>query len=217
MDAAVRKICEDQAEGILLGPLRRNCPWFAQLGDIALQWWDLPPEEGLLHTACGMNIPPHSSYSLRAVLFNAAGYTPRESPQLRPSPWKDLAIDWEFPDEEALAQIRSVIASTCQHPDAIPFVERIQHYFHDELHSPKLARDVDPAVRGPFGVAKIELKESGRPLARKPFRTLGLREAALKEIIDKYLARGWIRPSKSEWAAQAFVVPKPDTPDQQTK
>ena len=91
----------------------------------------------------------------------------------------------------------------------------MQHYFHDELHSPKLARDVDPAVRGPFGVAKIELKESGRPLARKPFRTLGLREAALKEIIDKYLARGWIRPSKSEWAAQAFVVPKPDTPDHQ--
>ena len=44
---------------------------------------------------------------------------------------------------------------------------------------------------------------------------MGLRETALKEIIDKYLERGWIRPSKSEWAAQAFVVPKPDTPNHQ--
>jgi len=94
-------------------------------------------------------------------------------------------------------------------------VAKLLRLYHTELHEPKLARDVNPTLRGPFGKAKIELKETARPMARKPFRTLGEREIALKAIVDKYLQRGWIRPSKSEWAAQAFVVPKPETADHQ--
>ena len=47
----------------------------------------------------------------------------------------------------------------------------------------------------------------------KAFRKLGEREVALREIISKYLQRGWIRPSKSEWASQPFVVPKPASAD----
>ena len=71
---------------------------------------------------------------------------------------------------------------------------------------------MDPEVRGPYGVAKIELKENARPLARKPFR-LGDREGPLREFITKFLERGWIQPSRSEWAAQAFIVPKPALAD----
>ena len=41
----------------------------------------------------------------------------------------------------------------------------------------------------------------------------GDREEALLAFVDKYLDRGWIQPSQSEWAAQAFVVPKPKTAD----
>ena len=39
------------------------------------------------------------------------------------------------------------------------------------------------------------------------------REDALREFVNNYLERGWIRPSRSEWAAQAFMVPKPLTPE----
>ena len=92
-------------------------------------------------------------------------------------------------------------------------VDEIERLFHAELHVPKLARDVDPEVRGPHGVARIELIDDARPCAKKPFRTLGEREAALRAIIDKYVDRGWIQPSRSEWAAQAFIVPKPMKPD----
>ena len=100
-----------------------------------------------------------------------------------------------------------------QHPAADTWVQLIQRSYYSELHEPKLVRDVDPALRGPYGVAVIELKPSARPLARKPFRMLGIREEALRVFIDKYLERGWIQPSKSEWAAQAFVVPKPAAAD----
>ena len=85
--------------------------------------------------------------------------------------------------------------------------------YHAQLHEPQLARDVNPRVTGPYGVATIDLIESARPSSRKPFRMPGERETALKTIVDKYLDRGWIRPSKSEWATQAFVVPKPTAQD----
>ena len=41
------------------------------------------------------------------------------------------------------------------------------------------------------------------------FRCSGEREDALREMIEKFISRGWIIPSKSEWTSQAFVVPKP--------
>ena len=62
-------------------------------------------------------------------------------------------------------------------------------------------------------MARIELKPGAKPCRKSPFRTLGEREEGLQALIDKYIERGWIVPSKSEWAAQAFVVPKPPNPD----
>ena len=112
-----------------------------------------------------------------------------------------MRVDWECPSEDELVMLRSVIASTTQHPGASHWVEKILRRFHSELHEPQLARDVDPAVRGPYGIAQIELKEAARPLAKKPFRMHPEREAALREFVDKYVDRGWIQPSRSEWAA----------------
>ena len=37
---------------------------------------------------------------------------------------------------------------------------------------------------------------------------VGEREAALKEIIEEYVERGWLEPSFSEWGSPCFVVPK---------
>jgi len=71
-----------------------------------------------------------------------------------------------------------------------------------------LAQNIDPKVRGPYGIARIELKDKAVPQARKPFRMSEEREQAMNQIVEKCLKRGWIRPSKSEWASQAFVVPK---------
>ena len=124
-----------------------------------------------------------------------------------------MDAEWDGLTDDDFSTLRSVIASAKQHPDASSLVDEIQQLFHSELHEPKLARDVDPLVRGPHGVAHIELHDGAVPCAKKPFRTLGEREAALQGIIDKYLARGWIVPSKSEWASQAFVVPKPTKAD----
>jgi len=66
------------------------------------------------------------------------------------------------------------------------------------------------AIRGPHGIARIELKETAIPKQVSHSRLAGEREDAMNAIISKFLQRGWIKPSKSEWQAQAFIVPKPE-------
>ena len=213
------KIIADQAEGILLAPLWPTQPWFTTMMNIAIKWWDIPSTDHILHSRqASQRLSP---INLRIIVFNAFNYSSPIDPIISHTsssiPLSQFlhSVDWENPTDQDLGQLRSVIASTLQHPDAAAMVQRIQQLYTSELHEPKLAWQVDSSLRGPFGIAKIELKDSARPLARKPFRTLGEREDALRNIIDKYLDRGWIQPSRSEWAAQAFVVPKPATADNQ--
>ncbi|WP_216634147.1 hypothetical protein, partial [Klebsiella pneumoniae] len=103
----------------------------------------------------------------------------------------------------------SAIEGAGQHPKAAVLCSRLQDTFRDVMENPIYACDINPALRGPFGVCKIELKESARPLHKKIFRCSGEKEQALSEMIEKLIKRKWILPSKSEWTSQAFVVPKP--------
>jgi len=184
-----------------------------------------------------MVLPPKRGWTFLAVVFDA--FRTRDDVPMRqldvvdtvcplhsnylvppvdpPLPGQLRGLDWESLSKPELVRIASVIASTSQNPQATTFVNKILRQFDSELHVPKLARDVNPANRGFYGKATIEPKDNARPMVRKPFRTLGEREEALRGIIDNYLDRGWIRPSQSEWAAQAFVVPKPESADHQKR
>ena len=74
------------------------------------------------------------------------------------------------------------------------------------------AKDVDPALRGSYGVTTIELSEGAAPHKRRLFRIRAEREAALRKVIESYLEKDWIEPSASDLSAQAFLVPKPADP-----
>ena len=64
-----------------------------------------------------------------------------------------------------------------------------------------LAKDVPVAVRGPFGMAKLELKDDAVPLKAKHFRLMGEKEVALKWLVNKYQEKQWIVPTNSEWGS----------------
>ena len=83
----------------------------------------------------------------------------------------------------------SVIESTEEHSDAQPFIQKIKQEYDDVLHQVALAKDVDPAVRGPFGVAHIELKEGAIFMKKKIFRMIGEKEEAFRKLINKLLER----------------------------
>ena len=105
--------------------------------------------------------------------------------------------------------VSGVIESAQPHPKASELEMSLRKKFDSVLEHPVYAKDIDPLIRGPFGVARIELKEGAKPMHKKFFRCSGEREEALNKLIQKLIARGWIVPSKSEWTSQAFVVPKP--------
>ena len=48
------KIVLDQGRGILLVPVRKQCPWFWTLGEVALDWWDLNPSVPLYRNTDGL-------------------------------------------------------------------------------------------------------------------------------------------------------------------
>ena len=68
-----------------------------------------------------------------------------------------------------------------------------------------------PKVRGTerLGFAKLDLYPNAKPKSVKPIRLVGERAAAEQEIVEDFLAPGWIEPCPaSEWAPDGFIVPK---------
>ena len=57
---------------------------------------------------------------------------------------------------------------------------------------------------------RIRLQERAVICNRKPYRMLQDQKDALNKELSKFIKREWIRPSHSEWATLALVVPKKD-------
>ena len=65
-----------------------------------------------------------------------------------------------------------------------------------------------PPVRGPYGEAKIRLKQDPGVYRRREFALRGERKEAMEKILRDFIERGWLEPCHSEWASPCFVVPK---------
>ena len=56
----------------------------------------------------------------------------------------------------------------------------------------------------------IHLQKGAKPYRKAPYRMSPVQKDALKAELEEFLKKGWIRPSMSEWATVALVVPKKD-------
>ena len=65
-----------------------------------------------------------------------------------------------------------------------------------------------PPVRGPYGEAKIRLKQDPRVYRHREFALRGERKEAMEKILRDFIQRGCLEPCHSEWASPCFVVPK---------
>ena len=107
--------------------------------------------------------------------------------------------------------VRSVIESDMQDPRCAHYHARLMERFKTVFEFPENILDVDPALRGDpeDSVAVIHLKNGAVPQHVAPYRTVGVRDAAFRELIAKFFNRGMSERSHSAWAARAFCVPKP--------
>ena len=107
---------------------------------------------------------------------------------------------------------------TTQEPIVSPEVEVMRKRILADYERDVLSREVrfcpsqgHPKVRGTerLGFAKLDLYPNAKPNSVKPIRLVGERAAVEQEIVEDFLARGWIEPCPaSEWASNGFVVPK---------
>ena len=111
--------------------------------------------------------------------------------------------------------IRAVIESYAFEGEEVEkFREAIREDFRDVLYEKTYAKDIDPKIRGEFGIAHIRLKPDTQPRKDPPIRQKGDREVAFQKLIEKLMANGWIEPSCSPWGSRGFVVPKPGKSDE---
>ena len=82
----------------------------------------------------------------------------------------------------------------------------VAKYRHTSL-AEKLTKD--PPVRGTHGMADIQLVLGARPRIQRPYHVVREREAAIHELVEEFIARGWLEPSTANWSSPGFVVPKP--------
>ena len=208
----VQKIFQDEARGIILLPLAPHKSWFKALSLIAIHWWDFHRDVSLFEDHRGVILPPRDTEIFRVLFFDAfkvlSGVKHIFSsvhPSLCSLPLAEIFLQLDKPD----LRVGGVIECAGQNSKAVDYISRLKSEFSDVLEKPIYARDIDPRIRGPFGIAKIQLKEGAKPLHRKFFRCSGEREEALDNMIQKLISRGWVVESRSEWSSQAFVVPKP--------
>ena len=69
--------------------------------------------------------------------------------------------------------------------------------------------DEDHSKRGEAGITRFKLKQGAIRLRDGPYRTVGVRDAAFRDLISKFSEPGMLGISFSSSAANAFCVPKP--------
>lgn len=213
----VNKAVKDRARGIMIVPAWVEEDWFKALGAISVKWWDLPHEGPLYQNDQGHIFDQQRHWQTRAVVFDATGVQSPDEDKF--GSWYDRSegliytvdeMPWvEHFNKHHSEKINRVIDTGEEDPRAEGLRAEIRKEFHDVLaHTDVVIPDIPKEIRGPSGIAKIELLPGAIPKKERPFRMVGEREAALEELIQEFIAKKWIAPSDSEWASRAFVVPK---------
>ena len=101
--------------------------------------------------------------------------------------------------------IRAELAPKNSEAEAL-LAKIVAKYQHTSL-SEKLIKD--PPVRGPHGLADIQLILGAHPRIQQPYHLVGEGEAAIHKIVEEFISRGSLEPSAVNWSSPGFVVPKP--------
>ena len=64
----------------------------------------------------------------------------------------------------------------------------------------------DPPVQGPHVMADIQLVLGARPRIQRPYHLVGEREAAIHELVEEFIPRGWLEPLTANCLSPGFVV-----------
>ena len=114
--------------------------------------------------------------------------------------------------EEAYTAVRSVVSIRKQAAEEAQENLKVAELKKRLINAyPRLFSGVtnkNPPDRGRFGTARIKLKPNPKIYRHPEYQLQGDQAEAMKKLCAEFIERGWIEPSDSEWASQAFPVPK---------
>ena len=184
----VEKILLDEAIGIIFVPIRYSELWFIALSRITTFWWDIDNRNPILLNDEGNNVS--KGIRIRVIFFNAFQALKRRNTSsinlcsLKNEQSQTSAIKYTIAegDYDSYIQriektnniytsvfghdersISSVIESTACASGSEKYISDLKKKFDNVMNNPLYTKDIDPTSRGPFGVAKIELKEGSIP------------------------------------------------------
>ena len=114
--------------------------------------------------------------------------------------------------EEAYTAVRSVVSIPKQaaeeaqeNPKIAELEERLINAYPGLFSG---VANKNPPDCGRFGTAKIKLKPNPKIYRHREYQLQGDRAEAMKKLLAEFIERGWMEPSNSEWASQAFIMLK---------
>ena len=227
LEEVANKIVVDNAKAIVVVPEWPHRRWWNKLQDIKVDAYKFAPKERIFLRGGvePMRAPRFQTWAL--LVYGGLGATPdasmrcivadnlRALPEGKPDTltMEELAIlEEKIGARDVLFEVRSIVKvpPSAKEGGGLDMIvqakEALVAEFAKDVLSGKLPKD--PPVRGPFGMARIDLIPGARPRRQRSFKMVGEREEALKAILEDYVERGWLEPSYSEWGSPCFVVPK---------
>jgi hypothetical protein len=233
----IQKIIDDKARALLILPHWPHLRWWKLLEKISIKWWDLPhdvplyqSDEGIIYkrqlprTTTRAIVVDGSTFSdlnnIESYInesfsdnFNIYSYSSFTSDPIishtscdDPLDLLDISeIDYDLSEKP----IQSQTMNTHPNSDLARTRLRADHKYVLEEFAIFTNPEHLPPVRGPYGECHIEVSDLSKLTKSRPYRLIGERETALRDIIADHLTLGILEPcTKSNNSSPAFVVPK---------
>ena len=223
MQDVVLKAIIDQAQERIIDPVWKAHDWLWELGEKALDWWDLPADQPVYQDNAGFVLPPSRGWTTRVGLFDAFSSNVGDSacdevaggyegdtdtaPRLRDLVEHDAKGEYYRPRSQL--SVRAAVQADQEDLSCAEIRAQIQESFKETFFKHIPIKDVPRDLR-PHGEHAIPFK-TGTPQPQKcvPYRRCGIQDAAFRELVNKVIAEGFLQKADSVWGARAFVVPKP--------
>ena len=200
LEQVVHKIVEDQARTVVVCPHWKQWKWWKAAQPLIEKQMFIPKNTKVFQSPERDKVPP-TKWGVWAYVLN--GMLAKES-------WSKL---WKKTKAEKIKPKACVYMFTVR-PTSEPEearIEDVRQKIFKDFEGTVLTSQVphNPPKRGPYGEAKILLKEGAIPVRQKVFGVHGERALAHKKVTQEWLDNGYLElAEESEWLSMTFPVPK---------
>ena len=170
----IDKILLEGARGILLVPVTKEASWYWALGELAVDWWDVPADTPMFADSQRRAVSGEDHRQWRVVLCHAA--EPEDHCSVLRRQRRAVKSWVKLRDNR---DIRAVIEADREDPRCTVFREKLEQEYSDVL---EFKPPSEAPYRRPDGVARIVEKPHAQPQKVVPYRCVGLRATAFKAL-----------------------------------